>query len=389
MIERLKLSATNPTTLYVVWLVAALAILAAKIISGDPCYNFDTYTSVFVHASHGQCLYEYDPYALLHNHYGVVFSLVIAPFALLPKWVGLVLWVVAGVTVLYWSIRLLGLERWKVVFLMWFCLNELCTTTTNVQYNTLVAAFVVLAFALTERRNEFWATFFIALGGFSKIYGFGALVFFLFARDKKKFVWSFLMWCGLFAVLPMVLYGFDYTVQCYRDWALDLSLKSGQNMFNESQNVSVVGMVRKISGSAAYSDLWVVLPAMLLYLVPLVRWRQYASKDFRLSVLASTLMFIVLFSNGSESSTYLIPFVGVALWFVASPQSTGRLRWVNIALVGFVFVFSSLSPTDLFPRALYRGFMVPYALKALPVALVWLKLLGEMTLCRYPKTLEE
>ncbi|MCR4918955.1 MAG: hypothetical protein K5928_03940 [Prevotella sp.] len=33
---------------------------------------------------------------------------------------------------------------------------------------------------------------------------------------------------------------------------------------------------------------------------------------------------------------------------------------------------------DLFPKAIYRGLIQPYALKALPVALVWFKLSAEM-----------
>jgi hypothetical protein len=43
-----------------------------------------------------------------------------------------------------------------------------------------------------------------------------------------------------------------------------------------------------------------------------------------------------------------------------------------------VFIISSLSPGDLFPKAIYRGLIQPYALKALPVSIVWFKLCYEM-----------
>ena len=62
---------------------------------------------------------------------------------------------------------------------------------------------------------------------------------------------------------------------------------------------------------------------------------------FRQTLLASVLMFVVLFSTGSESSGYIIPFVGVVIWYTAAPwQRTG---W-DVALLVFVFILSSLSP---------------------------------------------
>ena len=41
-------------------------------------------------------------------------------------------------------------------------------------------------------------------------------------------------------------------------------------------------------------------------------------------------------------------------------------------------MLTSLSPSDLFPAYLRREWVQPYALKALPVVLVWLKLCYEM-----------
>ena len=102
---------------------------------------------------------------------------------------------------------------------------------------------------------------------------------------------------------------------------------------------------------------------------------QYKHVAFRQTLLASVLMVVVLFSTGSESSGYIIPLVGVVIWYTAAPwQRTG---W-DIALLIFVFVLSSLSPSDLFPAYLRKEWVQPYALKALPVTLVWLKLCWEM-----------
>jgi hypothetical protein len=113
----------------------------------------------------------------------------------------------------------------------------------------------------------------------------------------------------------------------------------------------------------------------LLFAIPYLRFSQYRHVAFRQTLLASVLMFVVLFSTGSESSGYIIAFVGVVVWYTCVPWQ--RSSW-DVALLVFVFVLSSLSPSDLFPAYLRREWVQPYALKALPVTLVWLKLCYEI-----------
>ncbi|MBZ4288935.1 DUF2029 domain-containing protein, partial [Mycobacterium tuberculosis] len=53
------------------------------------------------------------------NHYGPVFSLVIAPFALLPNWLGVILWVMLNTSLMYIAIRMLPItEKWKNAILI-------------------------------------------------------------------------------------------------------------------------------------------------------------------------------------------------------------------------------------------------------------------------------
>jgi hypothetical protein len=41
-------------------------------------------------------------------------------------------------------------------------------------------------------------------------------------------------------------------------------------------------------------------------------------------------------------------------------------------------VFTSLSPTDLFPRFIRKGILEPYVVKAVPCILIWAKIIWEM-----------
>ena len=54
-----------------------------------------------------------------------------------------------------------------------------------------------------------------------------------------------------------------------------------------------------------------------------------------------------------------------------------RGRWEQLLML-LVFVFSSLSPSDLFPRTLRTELIQPYALKALFPTIVWLQLSWEL-----------
>ena len=54
-----------------------------------------------------------------------------------------------------------------------------------------------------------------------------------------------------------------------------------------------------------------------------------------------------------------------------------RGKW-DTALLITTFIISSMSPSDLFPAIIRRDYIQPYALKALPITLVWLRLSYEL-----------
>ena len=191
-----------------------------------------------------------------------------------------------------------------------------------------------------------------------------------------------LFWGVVMFVAPMAVASPEYVVSQYYEWYVALVEKNADNinvlngnMADLSTNISLLGMVRRSTQIVTYSDLWLIIPGLIAFGIPYLRIGQYKYVAFRQALLASVLMFTVLFSTGSENSTYIIAFVGVALWYCCAPWQ--RTKW-DIALMVIVFIISSLSPGDLFPKAIYRGLIQPYALKTLPVSLVWFKLCWEM-----------
>lgn len=384
--NRIKQIVADQRVIFGLWVLIALSGSVLQYVN-QSFNNFSIYAGVFHHTVEQLPLYELypDEYGD-RNLYGIAFSLLIAPFALLPKAVGMVLWMLASCVTLYASIRLLPVDRRKHLVVLWFCANELVTSVVNLQFNILTAAFIVLAFALVERKRDFWATLFIVAGAMTKIYGGTAFLFFLFSKDKRGFLAGSLFWAGVLFLLPSALSSWGFMTNSYFDWFDTLAHKSGTNLFSLYQNISLIGFIRKLTGCADYSDLPLMMGGLLLLLLPLIRFKQYGSFAFRSSFLASILLYLVLFSSGSESSTYILAFVGVGIWFVTTPSQSSRL---NLALLLFVFLFSSLSSTDLFPPFLREKLFRPYALKAIPCAVIWFKVIYEQLFSNYPVHYEQ
>lgn len=366
---------SNPRTLFGLWTLLAVVAGLTKI-APHRHNNFLIFRGVFWHTIQKLSLYDFYPTEYNdHNHYGPIFSLVIAPFAVVPDAIGLLGWLVVLALGMYYAVRRLPLEEGRQIFLYWFCAHELLTALQMQQFNIAIAAIIIGSFAAIEKGREVTAAFLIVLGTFVKLYGVVGLAFFFFVKRKPRFILALIGWSVVCFVAPMLISSPEYVVGQYVEWYERLAAKNGENTFSLMQNISLLGMIRKASGSASYSDLLVILPGLALFGLPYLRFGQYRHLAFRYAILSSVLLFVVLFSTGSESSTYIIPFAGIALWYTTSPWK--RSGW-DVALLVFAFVLSSLSPSDLFPRSLREAYVLPYALKALPPTLIWLRLSYEL-----------
>jgi len=372
----------------ILWLWIALSVIAAVLKYNRTDNNFRIFRGVFWHTL--QCTSLYAEYPLEYydvNHYGPFFSLVIAPFALMPIPLGLVFWCIALSLTLYFAITRSTFSSWQQMFVLWFCSETLLTSLFMQQFNIAIAAIIIASYALIEKERDFWAACLIVLGTFVKLYGIVGLAFFFFSRHKGKFVLSLLFWGVVLFVAPMIISSPGYVVSQYHEWFVCLVEKNGENLASEAQNISALGMVRRVLGNPEYSDLWLLTPALVLFALPYLRFKQWRNEGFRMTLLASVLLFTVLFSTGSESSSYIIALSGVCVWYFAAPWQRGK---TDIWLLVFVFLLSSMGSSDLYPRVVKREYIQAYSLKALPCLIVWLKLCWEMMVKNYephPQTL--
>jgi hypothetical protein len=166
----------------------------------------------------------------------------------------------------------------------------------------------------------------------------------------------------------------SYIIQTYHDWYGDLLQKNMNNIGPSLQDISVMGLIRNIFNYRQLSNIAVIIPGILLFALWYIRVKFYAIVPYQLLLLASTLIFVIIFSSSSESPTYIIAVAGVGIWFMNLERPVTPFE---IGLLVFALIVTVFSPSDLFPRSIRVNYIIPYKLKALPCVLIWLKIIYE------------
>ncbi len=364
----------------VLWFGLALATIIQNVFIRGKFNNYLIFKGVSGHTIEKLSLYaEYPTEYFDVNHYGILFSAIIAPFAVMPNKIGVTLWILANTAFLYWAIRQLPLKQWQIIGIMLISAHDLYTAAAMQQFNISIIAILVGAYVFIYRGQSHWATLLIVIGMLTKIYGIVGLAFFFFSKDKIRFVWSGLMWLLLLFCLPMLYSSAEYVISQYQEWFIRLSEKNKANLNTTTYNLQNLSLLGFLQRTGIYNNNLVVIAiALVLFALPYLRLSQYKNTNFQLMFLASVSMFLCLFSTGTENSTYVIAYVGIGIWFVASPNENKKLK---IALL-ILAILASLSPTDLF-KPLKEGYIIKYSLRAVPPTLIWLTMLWEMCFLDY------
>ena len=120
------------------------------------------------------------------NHYGPLFSILIAPFAILPNNIGLMLWGMVNVSILFYAVGKLPISFWGKNIILLLSLIETLTSTQNLQFNPMLCSWIILSYVTIKNSQLSLAAFLIVAGTFIKLYGVVALPFIFFTKDYKK-----------------------------------------------------------------------------------------------------------------------------------------------------------------------------------------------------------
>jgi hypothetical protein len=352
-----------------VFAVLALVVsIRTVFVSGSN--NYLIFYHTFDHLVEGTDLYakypaEYED----RNHYAPSFGAIFSPIFALPYSVGLFLWHFLFTAVWVYAIYRLPLTHRQQVVAYWFAMQELFTALANSQTNPLITALPIFAFLAFEKRQPIWAAFFLMLGANVKVYSLVGGALFLLYPQKGKFILGMIGWGLLMAVFPLLFTTPDSLLWQYQNWLTELINKTDGDKW---LNLSIHRLIHQFISPNVPSSLIIGL-GIALFCSIYIHVSRYKELNFRLMLLASVLLFQVVFNAIAESPTYIIAVTGVVIWWSAGPKN-GYDRALLIAC----FIFTVLSPSDLFPKVLREELVKPYALKALPCVLIWFRLIYQM-----------
>jgi hypothetical protein len=176
----------------------------------------------------------------------------------------------------------------------------------------------------------------------------------------------------LLLLLPALFVSPSQLIFLYESWGNLLLMD-----YESSSGISVMGWLHSWFHFTPPGNL-ITLAGIIIFCIPLFLVKRYTEFMFRLLVLCSLLIWVIIFNHKAESATFIIATCGVALWYFSQERS-----YVNLTLLLLAFIFTCLSPTDLFPSGVRTNFVIPYTLKAVPCILIWLKIIYEMVTSSY------
>jgi hypothetical protein len=238
------------------------------------------------------------------------------------------------------------------------------------QSNGIMAATIILSFIFILQQKEARSTAMMLLGFFIKLYSITGLAFFFFSIHKKRFVTSFILIFILLLLSPLLVTTPTFLFQSYQDWFQALSLKSNfditVSMYHNMVDITLQGMVKRVFNLPNLNKWIFIIPGLIIFGSQYLHLKHYNNIIYRLYILCSVLLFIIVFNTGTESPTYILGVPASCLWYVLQEKS----KWNNIIFIISIF-FSSFSYSDIFTPWLRTQVMMPYALKVLGCFIVW------------------
>jgi hypothetical protein len=339
------------------WLAAVVVVSLQA--SAQHNNNFEIFRTASENLLAHRDLYGANPSHHDFYKYSPTFALLFAPLALVPFTAGILAWNAANALALYWSIGQAlepkpALAARAIVFL------DTVGSMQNAQSNALSAGLMIMAFTFLYARRDLRAALAIAVGTAIKIFPVVAAVFVVFRPYRvPRFAAISAGVAVLFVAAPLLVLSPQELAAQYRSWGAISSADTSMRGYSVMEQIHL--------WTAADWPNWPVqLVGGVLLLAPLARISRWGVERFRLLVLASVLMFCVLFNHKAESPSFVVAAAGVAIWFVVT-----RRDWLAWSAFALFLVGTVLSASDAMPATLQEGFFEPYRFKTIPVLAVW------------------
>ncbi len=317
-------------------LIAVLALYFGTVVVvttahlwGRPSNNFLIFRTAAAALLAHQDLYAPHPgqhYDLFK--YSPTFALLFLPFALIPYGVSLVIWNVVNGAALCRAVRRL-LDPDKATIVLALALPAFAVATLSAQSNSLVTALIIAAFLAFEHERPFRAALAIVAGASVKLFPIAALTFAVFHPRRWRAGLAAATLALAATLLPLLVVGASELRAEYASWgrvgAVD-ALDRGS---------SLMQLIHGLLGVDWPNWPFQVAGTLLLLLPLLLRRTRWNDPAFRRLVLASLLVYAVLFNHQAERASFVIAATGIGLWFVSPTHQRTTWRTALAILAAF------------------------------------------------------
>ena len=281
---------------------------------------FNTYAEAGANWLAGQDLYE-GPRGFV---YSPLAAAVFAPFALLPRFLGNVLWrllnAVAFLGGVAWFLKagyynaIDGVRRaWVFILLLPLVVGNF----NNGQVNPLIIGLLIIAIVAAGQERHMLAALCVGLATYFKIYplAIGLLLVLVYPR---QFSWRLLLALVLLGALSLVLQRPAYVQDQYRLW---LTTRAADNRLEYDAQIAprdlwlLLRLARIDLSQHAYNAIQLLSAMALAVVCAFGRWKQWPTGRISVAILALGSCWMLLCGPASESATYIMlaPAVVLAL----------------------------------------------------------------------------
>ena len=315
--------------------VGTVLVVTAAHVWGRPSNNYLIFRTAVATLLAHQDLYA--PHPVQHYDlykYSPTFALLFLPFALIPYTASLILWNLLNMVALVAAVRRLLVPDQAVIVLA-LALPAFAVATSNAQTNALVTALIIAGFLAYEAERPGRATLAVVAGASVKIFPMAALTFAIFHPRRWRAALAALTLGTAAVLLPLLVIRPSELQLLYASWhrvgevdALD-------------RGSSVMQLIHGLLGTDWPNWPFQVAGTVLLLLPLLLRRTRWTDPAFRRLVLASLLVYAVLFNHQAERASFVIAATGIGLWFV-NPTNQ-RTHWrTALAILGAFGMHSAL-----------------------------------------------
>ena len=215
----------SPTFLLLLVALMAIGLTLHGLPSSPTSFNnFSIFRESYRNLTHRIPLYVPHPGRHIDVFkYSPTFALLMAPFWIIPREPGVVIWNLINALAPYWAVMRLNLDSRARAFVLLFSLIEMQTTLHSAQSNGIIAGLMIGAFAAFERNRGVTAALLLALGATIKPFAAVAGLLFIFYPGRARFLGAAALGCLVLGVLPATVLGLDGLLAAYREWFTLLS----------------------------------------------------------------------------------------------------------------------------------------------------------------------